>query len=122
MRSLLSENFKVTGGLRFELPTYPSLKNNYNEEFAKLDFGGQHYSTDQLPGAKVSVSPRVGFNWDITGDRKYVLRGGTGLFVGRMPFVWLISAVGNSGCGTNYIIIILRCCYCSIQTEFPCKP
>ena len=49
----VSENFKVTGGLRFELPTYPSLKNNYNEEFAKLDFGGQHYSTDQLPGAKV---------------------------------------------------------------------
>lgn len=77
----VSENFKVTGGLRFELPTYPSLeKDNYNEEFAKLDFGGQHYSTDQLPGA-VSVSPRVGFNWDITGDRKYVLRGGTGLFV-----------------------------------------
>ena len=99
----VSENFKVTGGLRFELPTYPSLKNNYNEEFAKLDFGGQHYSTDQLPGAKVSVSPRVGFNWDITGDRKYVLRGGTGLFVGRMPFVWLISAVGNSGVGqTTY--------------------
>ncbi len=89
------------------------LKNNYNEEFAKLDFGGQHYSTDQLPGAKVSVSPRVGFNWDITGDRKYVLRGGTGLFVGRMPFVWLISAVGNSGVGqTTYYIY--GCCYCPI--------
>lgn len=99
----VSENFKVTGGLRFELPIYPSLKDNYNEGFAKLDFGGQSYSTDQLPDSKLSVSPRVGFNWDITGERKYVLRGGTGLFVGRMPFVWLISAVGNSGVGqTTY--------------------
>lgn len=99
----LSENLKVTGGIRFELPIYPSLKNNYNEEFAKLEFGGAKYSTDQLPGAKLSVSPRVGFNWDITGERKYVLRGGTGLFVGRLPFVWLVSAVGNSGVGqTSY--------------------
>lgn len=99
----VSENFKVTGGLRFELPIYPSLKDNFNEGFSKLDFGGQSYSTDQLPDSKLSVSPRVGFNWDITGERKYVLRGGTGLFVGRMPFVWLISAVGNSGVGqTTY--------------------
>ena len=99
----VSENFKLTGGLRFELPIYPSLKNNYNEGFAGLDFGGQSYSTDQLPGTKLSVSPRVGFNWDLIGERKYVLRGGTGLFVGRMPFVWLVSAVGNSGVGqTTY--------------------
>lgn len=99
----LSENLKVTGGLRFELPIYPSLKNNYNEDFAKLDFGGTRYSTDQLPDAKLSVSPRVGFNWDLTGERKYVLRGGTGLFVGRLPFVWLVSAVGNSNVGqTQY--------------------
>lgn len=99
----LSEDFKLSAGLRFELPTYPSLKNNYNEDFAKLDFGGKHYSTDQLPSAKLSVSPRVGFNWDITGERKYVLRGGTGIFVGRLPFVWLVSAVGNSNVGqTQY--------------------
>lgn len=47
------------------------------------------------------MSPRVGFNWDITGERKYVLRGGTGLYVGRLPFVWLVSAVGNSNVGQN---------------------
>ena len=99
----VTNNLRVTGGLRFEIPSYPSLKNNYNEEFAKLDFGGMHYSTDQLPASTLSVSPRVGFNWDITGERKYVLRGGTGLFVGRLPFVWLVSAVGNSGVGqTTY--------------------
>lgn len=99
----VSENLKLTGGLRFELPAYPSLKDNYNKPFADIEFGGKHYSTDQVPDATVSVSPRVGFNWDLTGERKYVLRGGTGLFVGRLPFVWLISAVGNSGVGqTTY--------------------
>jgi hypothetical protein len=46
----------------------------------------------------------VGFNWDITGERNIILRGGSGLFIGRLPFVWLISAVGNSGMGqTSYI-------------------
>lgn len=99
----LSDNFKLSAGVRFELPTYPSLDNNYNKEFASLDFGGNHYSTDQLPSANISVSPRVGFNWDMTGERKYVLRGGTGVFVGRLPFVWLVSAVGNANVGqTQY--------------------
>ncbi len=57
------------------------------------------YSTDQLPDAPLTVSPRVGFNWDILGNHKLVLRGGTGYFIGRLPFVWLVSAVGNAGCG-----------------------
>lgn len=96
----ISDNFKLTAGIRLELPKYPSLDNNFNAAFNELEFAdGIHYSTDQLPSAKVSISPRVGFNWDITGERKYVLRGGTGIFVGRLPFVWLISTIGNSGVG-----------------------
>ena len=99
-----SDRFRTSIGVRLELPSYPSLTNNYNEEFYQLDFGGRHFRTDAVPKTSVSVSPRIGFNWDITGDRKYILRGGTGLFVGRMPFVWLVSAVGNSGMGqTSYI-------------------
>jgi hypothetical protein len=100
----LTENFRLTGGLRFELPSYPSIEEtNYNKAFADMDFGGTHYSTAQLPKAKLTISPRVGFNWDITGERKYVLRGGTGVFVGRLPYVWLVSVVGNSNVGqTQY--------------------
>ncbi|MBQ9231518.1 MAG: TonB-dependent receptor [Prevotella sp.] len=99
-----SDRFRTSIGVRFELPSYPSLKNNFNEEYYNIDFGGRHFRTDNVPDASVSFSPRVGFNWDITGDRKYILRGGTGLFVGRMPFVWLVSAVGNSGMGqTSYV-------------------
>jgi hypothetical protein len=100
----LSDRFRMSLGVRFELPSYPELKNNYNEDYYNIDFGGQHFRTDNVPDASISFSPRVGFNWDITGERNYILRGGTGLFVGRMPFVWLVSAVGNSGMGqTSYI-------------------
>ena len=99
-----SDRFRLTAGLRFELPIYPELENNYNKAFAamkwKNDAGVEsQYSTDQLPDAPLTVSPRVGFNWDILGSHKLVLRGGTGYFIGRLPFVWLVSAVGNAGCG-----------------------
>ena len=100
----ISDRFRMSLGVRFELPSYPELKDNFNEGFYNIDFGGNHYRTDNVPDASISFSPRVGFNWDITGERNLILRGGTGLFVGRMPFVWLVSAVGNSGMGqTSYI-------------------
>ena len=100
----ISEHLRLSLGARLELPSYPSLANNYNEGFEKLDFGGQHFRTDNVPDASVSFSPRAGFNWDVLGNRMVILRGGTGLFVGRMPFVWLVSAVGNSGMGqTSYV-------------------
>ena len=100
----ISDRFRLSAGVRLELPSYPSLKDNFNEEFYNIDFGGQHFRTDNVPDNNISVSPRIGFNWDIMGNRKYILRGGTGLFIGRLPFVWLISAVGNSGMGqTSYI-------------------
>ena len=99
----LSERFRMSVGARLELPSYPSLADNFNQGYYDLDFGGRHFRTDNVPSASVSFSPRIGFNWDINGTRKYILRGGTGLFVGRMPFVWLVSAVGNSGMGqTSY--------------------
>ena len=100
----LSDRFRMSLGVRFELPSYPSLKDNFNQDYYDIDFGGQHFRTDNVPDASVSFSPRLGFNWDITGNQNLILRGGTGLFVGRLPFVWLISAVGNSGMGqTSYI-------------------
>ena len=100
----LSDRFRLSLGVRFELPSYPELKDNFNADYYNIDFGGQHFRTDDVPGASISFSPRAGFNWDITGERNLILRGGTGLFVGRMPFVWLVSAVGNSGMGqTSYI-------------------
>lgn len=96
-----SKYFKLTAGLRLEMPMVSFHNNNLNKDFAdiaaknpKSSFAG--LSTEDLPGLTVNVSPRVGFNWDVTKNRKVVVRGGSGLFTGRIPNVWLVSAAGNA--------------------------
>ena len=125
----LSERFKLSLGLRVELPYYPSISGyNYNKEFAEgwnetifdslnNPIGTTHHaiadgegntmygrSTTDMPKARVNFSPRLGFNWDLTGERKYILRGGSGLYTGRLPFVWIVSTVGNSNVMQNQYI------------------
>jgi hypothetical protein len=107
----ISDRFKLTAGIRLELPVYPSMAFNENADYTSLmssltDTANALYGTktSDLPKARLNVSPRVGFNWDIFGDRAVVLRGGTGIFTGRLPMVWLVSAVGNSNVLQNQII------------------
>lgn len=96
------ERFKLALGLRVELPFYPTLKNNFNQQVADATFAeykgnGGKYDTTQLPATSVMFSPRIGFNWDILGNRDLVLRGGSGLFTGRLPFVWIVAQAGDAG-------------------------
>ena len=75
--------FKLSYGLRVEIPVYPSLDYNFNQQvadatFAEYNGNGGKYDTRQLPSTTVMFSPRIGFNWDILGDRSLVLRGGSG--------------------------------------------
>ena len=97
----ISQYFKLTAGLRLEMPIINNPNNNLNKEFESIaaanpnsSFAG--LSTADLPKTTVSVSPRIGFNWDVLKDRSLVVRGGTGIFTGRIPNVWLVSAMGNS--------------------------
>lgn len=92
----VSDQFKLTGGLRLDLPFYPPL-NTFNQKVYDMDFGGKHYDTGKLPNASVMISPRIGFNYDILGDGKLVLRGGSGLFTGTIPFVWIVSQASDAG-------------------------
>jgi hypothetical protein len=97
----ISDNFKLTAGIRFELPFYPSIAGNYNKEFAELAKANNSIhglSTADMPKASVNVSPRVGFNWDVLKNRNLIVRGGSGIYTGRIPFVWVVSAAGNSNC------------------------
>ena len=97
----ISNNFKLTAGLRLEMPFYPSIAGNYNKEFAELAKGDNSInglSTADMPKARVNVSPRIGFNWDVLKNRNLIVRGGSGIYTGRIPFVWIVSAAGNSNC------------------------
>ena len=90
-------NLKVTYGVRADLPFLTSdLQQNDNA--AKLTFrDGVQLNTGSVPKKTVLFSPRVGFNWDVNDDRKTQLRGGTGIFTGRVPFVWLSNQASNNG-------------------------
>lgn len=97
----ISQYFKFTAGLRLEMPIVSFPNDNLNKDFAAIaeanptsSFAG--LSTDDLPGITPIISPRLGFNWDVAKNRKVVVRGGTGLFTGRIPNVWLVSAAGNA--------------------------
>ena len=116
----INENFKLTYGLRLDglffdngdLMTNGVLK--YNDDGTideanssgilalkyypkKNDFKETHIDTGKWPTSKVTVSPRVGFNWDVFGDKSLKVRGGTGLFSGRLPLVFFTNMPTNGG-------------------------
>lgn len=101
----ITQNLKVTGGLRLDVPTYLNELQE-NKAVSALTFvNGAKINTGKWPGTKVLPSPRVGFNWDIFGDNSLRLRGGTGLFTGRMPFVFFTNMPTNSGMIQNSVTI-----------------
>ena len=85
--------FRLTAGLRLDVPLF--FDKPADNPAVSASFPG--YGTSKLPSGQILVSPRIGFNWDLTGDRVLQLRGGTGLFTGRAPFVWFSNQFGNTG-------------------------
>lgn len=92
----VASGFKLTYGIRADYLKYEDniIRNNAIYE---LDFGGEKIDTGEWPTAKVQISPRVGFTWDAKGDQTMKLRGGTGLFAGRLPLVFFTNMPTNSG-------------------------
>jgi hypothetical protein len=88
---------KVTYGVRLELPLYLDEMQG-NQAIDTLTFaGGKKMDVGTWPESQLVVSPRIGFNWDVLGDRSLQVRGGTGLFTGMLPFVWFTNQPTNSG-------------------------
>ncbi len=96
----IGPRFSLTYGLRLDVPIL-NTKPVFTDSVLKY-FGRR---TDEVPSGNVQWSPRVGFNWDVTGDQVNQLRGGMGLFVGRPPYVWVGNSYQNSGSGLG----ILNC-------------
>jgi hypothetical protein len=101
----VSPVFNLTAGVRVDLPMYftEPVDNPFSRSLFLLDEADNSEIIDQskLPGVQTLFSPRVGFNWDITGDRTTQLRGGTGIFTGRLPFVWVGNVISNPGPNPN---------------------
>ncbi len=92
----VNSDLKLTYGIRADYLKYVDnvIRNNAIYE---LDFGGKKIDTGEWPEANVQFSPRVGFTWDVMGDQTLKLRGGTGLFTGRLPLVFFTNMPTNSG-------------------------
>ena len=74
-----------------------------NNAIYDLDFGGRHIDTGAWPDGNVQISPRIGFTWDVFGDKSLKVRGGTGLFAGRLPLVFFTNMPTNSGMVQNLV-------------------
>ena len=94
-------NLTLTAGLRFDVPVFENTAyNNPNANALTFrDENGQpvQYDTGKMPGANILWSPRLGFNYDIAGDAKTQIRGGTGVFTGQPLYVWISNQLGNTG-------------------------
>jgi hypothetical protein len=102
---LATPRLTLTYGIRADVPHYftKPVDNPFSRGLKALDANHQPTTVDQskLPGTTVMLSPRVGFNWDVNGDQSMRLRGGTGVFTGRVPFVWIGNVISNPGANPN---------------------
>ena len=90
-------SFQLTYGLRMEIPLFfdtPTANTGFNEYAAQRGWGVR---TDHKLSSSPLWSPRVGFRWDINNDRQFILRGGVGVFTGRIPYVWISNNFTNTG-------------------------
>ena len=100
----VSDRFKLTAGLRLDGLFFNNgdlMTNNaiyaLNYYPKAYNYEETHIDTGKWPTAKVTVSPRIGFNWDVLGDKTLKVRGGTGLFSGRLPLVFFTNMPTNGG-------------------------
>ncbi len=107
----MNDKVKLTFGLRVDKPLFFNTRKYIEEKIAQAgsdyiaeqvtwyDENGNpvHLSARDLPTGQLMFSPRFGFNWDVYGDKTLQVRGGTGVFTGRLPFVWIGNHVANVG-------------------------
>ncbi|WP_038028692.1 TonB-dependent receptor [Thermonema rossianum] len=100
----VNNRLKITGGLRIDIPFFldkPEANENFNQNTLPLleaewgDLKGA--KSGNMPSGVVMFSPKVGFNYDVKGDQTLQIRGGAGIFTGRIPFVWPGGAYTNNG-------------------------
>jgi hypothetical protein len=113
-------NLTVTAGVRVDVAKWGKTAYD-NPAVDALTFRDQRgspiqYNTGSLPKSSPLWSPRVGFNWDVNGDARTQLRGGTGVFTGKPAYVWVSNQIGNTGMLTGFIDTVTS------TTAYPFNP
>ena len=91
----LTNRIQITAGLRLDVPVFPD-KPGANDAF-NTAYTDQGVATGVVPKTRLMWAPRLGFNWDVFGNKTTQVRGGSGLFTGRVPFVWISNQFSNNG-------------------------
>ena len=89
----VSKKFNLTYGLRFDFTVQPNVENPNPKVTAIPAFASYQNKVSSKP----QVAPRLGFNWNVLSDQSFQIRGGAGIFNGRMPFNWLAYPYYNDG-------------------------
>jgi hypothetical protein len=109
----------VTAGIRADMPRFVSdpLDNQvFDNQFrqgvlargstANYTYTGPtDVSTAWMPKDRVLWSPRIGFNYDLTGDQTNQVRGNVGIYTAPPPFILVANALQNNGLG----LVLLSC-------------
>lgn len=97
----VAKGLKLTFGLRADGTSFPVSQeakyNNTNVSSLTFRDGARIESTNKFPDFNILWSPRFGFNWDVKDDKTTQIRGGLGIFSGRVPYVWLSNQLSNNG-------------------------
>ena len=98
----VTRNFKLTYGLRLDGLFFNNGDLLTNNAILALDYydkngNVRHIDTGKWPSSNLIVQPRVGFSWDVLGNQLLKLRGGSGLFSGRLPLVFFTNMPTNGG-------------------------
>ncbi|MFN8367370.1 MAG: TonB-dependent receptor [Candidatus Kapaibacterium sp.] len=111
----VTPELKLSYGLRVDVPIYldtplenPTFASRYDSLYSRYNNLTDSMrsistqipmglATSKLPNAALLWSPRIGFNYDVSGEKTFVIRGGTGLFTGKVAAVWISNQYGNTG-------------------------
>ena len=76
----MTPQFKLTYGLRLDGLFFNNSDLMTNNAILNLDYNGRHIDSGKWPNSSLTVSPRIGFVYDVFGDKTLKFRGGTGFF------------------------------------------
>jgi len=105
----LSDDFKVSLGLRIDVPYFDDglVNDDFNTRTVELlEANGKDLQGARVGKAiksQIHFSPRLGFSWDVGGNKSTQVRGGVGVFTSRIPLVWPGGAYNNNGLTAGFV-------------------